>query len=396
MKRHLVLAIAVAALGLAAVNLFSFRGEGTASDREEEGSAVWLSKLKNRVDQLEARLKDASARLDGLSSLPASYESPKGPEGGDEAAAEQAGEIAGLRSQMSALAYRVQALEEDPVNRGYTFLNSESAQLRLEGINSLRRLARFDLAAREAIRNMLRDPSGRVREEAADAVGDLGDREAAPLLAQMLGDPDGSVREEAVDSLGKLGATEASASIVQMLGDPDADVREEAIVALGKFGATEAGASIAQMLGDPQADVRQEAADVLGRLRAREGTDALIQALNDSDGDVRGEAIASLGEVGAVEAVPYLRDMYERNPGRDVIRLVTALRALGDEEPFQQEVQRFSGVALSSDDARARGQAVQMLSRFAREEAQDVFTQALQDPSDRVRREAERALRRRN
>ena len=132
---------------------------------------------------------------------------------------------------------------------------------------------------------------------------------------------------------------------------------------------------------------------MLGRLKARDGTTALLQVLNDSNNEVQGEAIASLGEIGAVEALPYLRDMYERNPGRNLIRLVTAMRSLGDQAPFQQEVQRLSQVAMSSDDVRARTQAVQTLSWFAREESQDVFTRALQDPSERVRREAERALR---
>jgi HEAT repeat protein len=363
MKRHLVLVVALAALGLAGVSLFLFRGEGTTSHREEEHSTAWLGKLENRLNQLETRLKDALARLEGLPSSPTSYERRGSPEGAQLAASDLQDEIAKLGTGMNDLSYRIQALEEkDPINRGYTFLSSENAQLRLEGIKSLRRLAQFDPGARKAIRDMLNDPNERVRQEAADALGDLGDKEAAPLLARMLGDPDAGVREKAIDALGKVGASEA-------------------------------GASIAQLLSDPSGDVRKEAADVLGRLKAREGTNALLQALTDSNEDVRGEAIASLGEVGAVEAVPYLKQMYETNPGRHLIRLITALRALGDEGPFQQEVVRLSQVALSSDDARAREEAVQTLSRFAREEARDVFTQALQDPSDRVRREAERGLR---
>jgi len=375
--------------------MFFFRREDTTSDREAEGSEVWLSKLENRLAQLEMRLNDALAQFDGFSSPPASYQVAKSPEGEQEGASDLPGEIVRLRSQISAFSYRIQALEEDPVKRGYTYLGSENPALRLEGINALRRIAQFDPAAREAIRDMLNDPSERVRREATDALGDLGDKEAAPLMAQMLSDADPGVRREAIDSFADWGHKEAAPLIAQMLGDADANVRREAIVALGTLGAGESSASIAQLLSDPSDQVREQAADVLGRLKARDGTTALLQALNDSNNEVRGEAIASLGEIGAVEALPYLRDIYQRDPGRQLIRLVTAMRSLGDEQPFQQEVQRLSGVALSSDDVRARSQAVQMLSWFARGESRDVFTQALEDPSERVRREAERALRRR-
>ena len=395
MTRHLVWVVALAAFVVAMVNMFSFRREDISSHQEAEGSGIQLSELNDRLDRLEMRLNDALTHLEGFSSPPASRQEAVSPQGGEQAGPNLSGEIVRLRSQISAFSYRLQALEQDPVNRGYTYLGSENPALRLEGINALRRIAQFDPATREAIRSMLNDPSERVRREAADALGDLGDKESAPLMAQMLNDADPGVRREAIDSFADWGHKEAAPLIAQMLGDPDANVRREAVVALGTLGAAEASPTIAQLLSDSSDQVREQAADVLGRLKAREGTAALLQVLNDSNDEVRGEAIASLGEIGAVEALPYLRDMYDRSPGRHLIRLVGALRALGDEEPFRQEVQRLSQVALSSDDTRARGRAVQMLSWFAREEARDVFTRALEDPSDRVRREAERALRRR-
>ncbi len=395
MRKYLVLVVAVVALVLAAVNTFFLGGEDTASQSKAEDSEVRLSELENHLGQLEMRLNDAQAQFDGLSSAPASNESTENIEVPKEGASDLPGEISRLHSLMRDLFYRIQALEQDPINRGYTFLNSENVRLRLEGINALRRLGQFDPATREAIRNMLQDPSERVRREAADALGDLGDKDAAPLMAQMLNDPDAGVRREAIDSFADWGQKESAPLIAQMLNDPDANVRREAMVALGTLGARQASSEIAQLLSDSSDGVREQAADVLGRLKATEGTAALLQALDDSNDRVRGEAIASLGEVGAVEAVPYLRDMYERSPGGHTIRLVRALRALGDEEPFQREVQRLSEVALSSDDVRTRGRAVQMLSSFARNEAKDVFTRALEDTSGSVRREAQRALRRR-
>jgi HEAT repeat protein len=395
MKRNLALTIALAALVLAGLNLLS-RHPG----RSESGpkTSDWhkpLKQLEDRLGRLEMRLKDVAA--DPFVASPSA--APSGDQASPEATqgnvAALPAELARLASRLDDLTYRIQGLEEDPISRGYAYINSESPQLRLEGITALRRVAQFDTTARDTIRNMLYDSNPRVRMEATDALGDLGDRDAAPLMAQMLSDADPNVRREAIDFFADWGHKESSALIARMLSDPDAGVRREAVVALGTLGASDADSSISQLLSDSSDAVRQQAADVLGRLKVRNASPALLQALNDSNGEVRGEAIASLGEIGATEAIPYLRDMYQRDSGRDRIRLVIALRSLGDEQPFRQEVQRLSDAALSDGDAGARARAIQTLSSFARDQSRDIFTRALQDENDRVRHEAERALRNR-
>lgn len=395
MKRNLALTIALAALVLAAVSLLLRPTSRTESGTKTPDWHKRAQQLENRLGRLDIRLNDVERELPVASSSSM-------PTGGEESAEATQGNVAALPAELTRLAsrldeltYRIQGLEEDPINRGYAYINSDSPQLRLEGITALRRVAQFDTTARETIRNMLYDTNPRVRMEAADALGDLSDRDAAPLMAQMLSDADPNVRREAIDSFADWGHKESSALVARMLGDPDANVRREAVVALGTLGASDTGSSIGLLLSDSSASVRQQAADVLGRLKARDGAPALLQALNDSNEEVRGEAIASLGEIGAPEAIPYLRDMYQRDTGRDRIRLVTALRSLGDEQPFRQEVQRLSDVAFSDSDARARARAIQTLSWFARDQSRDIFTRALQDENDRVRQEAERALRNR-
>ena len=60
--------------------------------------------------------------------------------------------------------------------------------MRREGVNILRRVARFDPEARAAIRERLSDPSPRVREQAAQKLRDLKDKESAPkVMAAMIG-----------------------------------------------------------------------------------------------------------------------------------------------------------------------------------------------------------------
>lgn len=337
---------------------------------DAEANAAWLRDLEERLDALEGKLDNVLARIDSaaqpeFATARPEEAAPADPETADESAGSPrrlGDEVARLQSDVRDLGYRIQSLEEDPINRGYAFLESENPELRREGIRSLRRLARFDPVSREALRQMLNDPDPSVRREAIDAVGDLGDKEAIPTLTQLLGDSDAESRREAIQNLGKLGAKDA-------------------------------GPAIVGLLSDPSERVRREAADVLGRLGTRDATSALIEALKDKDEEVRGESIAALGEIGARDARPQLRQMYDTDPGRHRVRLVRALKALGDNVPFQQEVKRLSDSALTSENARDRGRAIQMLSWFAREQAQDVFKKAREDGNEWVRREAERALR---
>jgi HEAT repeat protein len=75
--------------------------------------------------------------------------------------------------------------------------------------------------AEEAIREVLRDGSARMRLQAARSCGRRGDRAAAGALAGLLGDRDPAVRREAAIALGRLGDRAAQASLLDRLGDPD-------------------------------------------------------------------------------------------------------------------------------------------------------------------------------
>ncbi len=369
MSKKIVTMSLLLSLLLAGVILFVLRQHAPGRQTEELGLAVTLQELRERLAGLEEKI-DQRVRGGGGSGV--IYAAPEAGEAAGEAGGAEAAAGAGsqdnstetieqLRSQVEALSYRVRTLEEDPINRGYSFLDSESPELRERGINQLRRLARFDPAAREAIRDMLNDPSPRVKRQALDALGDMQDKESIPYVANLLNDADANVRREAIESLGKLQAKET-------------------------------GPEIAAMLQDPSENVREEAADMLGRLKVNDASNMLIKALSDANDEVRGEAIASLGEIGAKDAAPFLREIYENDPGKHKIRLIRSLKTLGDAEPFNREIKNYSNVALNNENPRFRRDAVRMLSWLAREQSTEVFKKVLKDPSEYVRREAQRAL----
>jgi HEAT repeat protein len=310
------------------------------------------------LDGIDARLKRLEEEVASLRSAPPAGAVDKA----GEPAADADGNRAALENNLSTLQERVKGLEEDPLRRAYAFIASENPELRRQGINTLDRVARFDPEARAAIRELLKDPSPRVREQAAQKLMDLRDKESAPEIKALLADTDARTRRRAVQALGAMEARDAARDIGRNL------------------------------VTDTDDQVRLTAADVLGRLRTREAEESLVEALKDKNEAVRGEAIASLGEIGATSAAPQLKALYDQDPGEHRVRLALTLKSLGDEAPIRQEVGRLSDLALSSGEERVRLQAIRDLAVLARDSSQEVFSQALKDPSPTVRREAERAL----
>jgi HEAT repeats len=141
-------------------------------------------------------------------------------------------------------------------------------------------LQAIGVPAVEALRALLRDASGRVRQEAATTLGGIGPGAAAavPDLIRALGDADKAVAIFAAWSLGELLVTAPTVqeALVAALQDAEALVRFEAARALGKFGEDAAGVreDIRKLTGDPHASVRRIALEVLGRLPVTESSNA--------------------------------------------------------------------------------------------------------------------------
>ncbi len=373
-RPFLTASVAAAVLAAAAIALLAFLGNAPREQAPDDR----ILELTERLTSLETALASLKkppppSRVDAAAG-PGSgkNQDPAAPAPQDGSAAtdreppsEEEPSLASIQDQIDVLSERLEGLEQDPVQRGYAFISSESDDLRREGIRELRRLGRFDPEARSAIRQLLGDPSAKVRAEALEALGmELKDKESVP-------------------------------EILELLGDREAAIRRRAVAALGAIGVPEAGPAIAHELADADERVREQAADVLGTLKTREAAESLLGALQDSSEAVRGEAIASLGEIGARSAAPALREIYNSSPGQHRMRLVLALRTLGDEQPFRMEIARLSKTAAGDPDEQRRRRAVEWLADLARREAQPVLEQALQDPSSLVREAAQRILRKR-
>ena len=329
-------------------------------------SEVELDRLRVRQNELEARLaslaSEPSARPTRVSGSATPREPAEGAEGDGAPTAESA-----LLARLEVLETRLRGLEEDPVERAYTYLESENEELRKLGVHSLEALAKSDPEARAALREMLKDPDAGVRAAALRTIAAIDDKDGVPFAASLLDDEDAEVRREAINTLTRLGTKDAASEIASLIADENDEVRRLAVDSMGKLGYQDSAA-------------------------------ALRSALEDLNLGVRGEAISSLGEIGATESLARLRDLYaaqtEHGAHQDAdhrVRLAMAMKQLGDPTAAQAEIVRLGNLVHYSDNVGA----MRALMLIGRNEplATEIFRKAAEvSESEWIRREARRML----
>jgi beta-lactamase regulating signal transducer with metallopeptidase domain len=149
-----------------------------------------------------------------------------------------------------------------------------------------------------------------IREHAATALGERGEKRAVPYLIKMLDDPSASVREHAATALGNLGDSRALEALAKtMHEDKDTRVREHAASALGNLGDSRAYEPLLETFkNDDDPGVRAHAAYGLGLLGDGRALGPLIEALRDRDYIIRWHAAMGLGELGDTRALDALSD----------------------------------------------------------------------------------------
>ncbi len=201
------------------------------------------------------------------------------------------------------------------------------------------------------------------REAAAEALGDLMDKQTlAPLLA-LLHHERGEVRQSAAFALDSLGAyrdadwfvrihrAQVQGPLIQALTDQESPVRAMAAQALGQWGDPRAVEPLLAALQDTSAEVRRQVAATLSYPKDVRVLEPLLNAfLTDNDLQVRNHAAEGLGK--------YLEDERAVNP---------LIQALQDEHN------------------NVRQQAAESLCWLKDERAVDALLHALQDTDHEVR-----------
>jgi Uri superfamily endonuclease len=146
------------------------------------------------------------------------------------------------------------------------------------------------------------------REEAAHALGTLGEASLAPLL-ELLDHNDADVRCWAIWALAQTGSRQAVQPLIASLDDADCDVRISAAVALGELRAAEAAPILATQLESWSGLLTRCAADALEKI-GDGAVPALVKALEHPKSQVRMWAARALGRIGSTAAVESLCQVY--------------------------------------------------------------------------------------
>ena len=226
----------------------------------------------------------------------------------------------------------------------------------------------------------MEDDSPEVRRRAAQAVGNIGGREAVAKLISFLQEPSrwsalriadvlAGMKEDSVlelmeefpglppasrplvvDVLARIRSLRSLELLQRLLSSDDANLRARAAYALGQIGDPSSVAQLLEMLGDSAWPARAMAAKALGRIAGLEAVQPLCGALTDPEWWVRAnaaEALGAKGETGYQALVDMLssEDAYARDQAVSVLQdsgvlddFVNQLR--GDDE----QVERAEGL----------------------------------------------------
>ncbi|MFC1808592.1 HEAT repeat domain-containing protein [Candidatus Omnitrophota bacterium] len=115
-----------------------------------------------------------------------------------------------------------------------------------------------------ALIKALHDDQGYLRVIAAEALGDIGDRDTVPVLIKALDDSEWHVREKVVEALGKIGDKRAVPAIVRVLKDSNMEVSKASVEALGKIGDKGAVPALTELLRSSLRDMARDALKKMG------------------------------------------------------------------------------------------------------------------------------------
>lgn len=184
---------------------------------------------------------------------------------------------------------------------------------------------------------LLDDPDGSVRRTAAEALGKIGDHEAASFLIKTLHDTAPTVREAAARSLGQLAPLNAPAAVGELLElfrDRDAGVRRAAVQSLGNIEQTsDLAHNLADLAGHAAPQVRGAAIQVLMLAEAGDISLPLNRLATDDDPATRQAVVAIAAGLAHQRGLPLVKDRLLRDPAPGVrAEAAYRLRLLVDED----------------------------------------------------------------
>jgi hypothetical protein len=235
-------------------------------------------------------------------------------------------------------------------------------------------------------------------EETAAMGGELSPamRESMGGLLQTYDQLDANQRRKALSDLvifARWGDPEALDTIVHALRDTDPKVRSRSVNIIGKLRDDELVRHLEPLLDDPEPKVRKELGKTIDRLSGLYAEPMLVALLDDPDPDIVTDAIERLGSGRYRGSRGAVATLVESGDIEWIAAAGVTLRKLGDEEGAAQATSRIAEL-LSSSNAADRRWAIRRIGRIRGKNAIESVEKARGDPDPKVRKEAEKTLKR--
>jgi HEAT repeat protein len=167
----------------------------------------------------------------------------------------------------------------------------------------------------QGLAEALKSNQAKVRRRVVEALSELEDPAAIPVLIEALKDSNKEVRHEALHGLEKFDNSQAIDAVAELLNSDSWKVRNQALEALEDFNHPKAIDAIIKGLKDPHHKNRLKAIDALEGHDHEVPIDVLNDSIHDDHWEVRREVIEIFGESGSPEAIkPLLHALADRHP----------------------------------------------------------------------------------
>ena len=168
---------------------------------------------------------------------------------------------------------------------------------------------------------------------AAQVLGEIRAKVAAPYLAAALKNGHPATRQFAARSLGEVGDSSFVNALIEALGDRENMVRIESMMALGKLGGQEAESQLLGILQDHADQGRWAAAWGLVDMCSHAAAPYFLEELEDPQSKLKGLAVDGLAAVNETRTVPVLLELLKQDKMAflDKAQVIAALGCLADE-----------------------------------------------------------------
>ena len=261
-----------------------------------------------------------------------------------------------------------------------SLLTDEAFRVRLEAIEALGWVG--DSSHAGPLRGLAEDPDAEVRAAALTALGRLGDgdRESRHLFLAALKDPVAGVREAAASALSFVAEATDEAVIRALtvaLGHQEIDVRKGAAFALGEIGGAAAAKVLWDATADPDFEIARAALQALADAEGKAALPELLAKVREGNLEVAKTAVTSLWRLGDASAIEPLMSLLDE--ATSLRRMATETLAwihtrIGSEFPdaltraVEEEVFRLrKRIRFHPDDAVARNRLAWLLAASRRD-----------------------------